>query len=137
MKTKSSSPLIILLLALIWSVSALQAQDAKETILFTNVKVFNGVDEKLLDADVLVEGNLIKQVAKGIKAPKGTIVIDGKGSVLMPGLIDAHWHTMYIGLPLSTLENGDMIEAAARAVPKAEGVLMRGFTTVRDLGGPS
>jgi imidazolonepropionase-like amidohydrolase len=128
---------IMISLALMWSVSAVQAQDTKSTTLFTNVKVFNGTDEKLLDADVLLEGNLIKQVAKGIKAPKGTTVIDGKGSVLMPGLIDAHWHTMYIGLPLSTLENGDMIEAAARAVPKAEGVLMRGFTTVRDLGGPS
>jgi imidazolonepropionase-like amidohydrolase len=137
MNSKSSSLLVMILLALVWSVSAVQAQDTKATTLFTNVKVFNGVDEKLIDADVLVEGNMIKQVAKGIKAPKGTIVIDGKGSVLMPGLIDAHWHMMYIGLPLSTLANGDMIEAAARAVPKAEGVLMRGFTTVRDLGGPS
>ncbi|HBH23050.1 MAG TPA: hydrolase [Cytophagales bacterium] len=137
MKSKSFYSFLIILLALVWSVSVVQAQDVKETTLFTNVKVFNGVDEKLLDADVLVEGNLIKQVSKDIKAPKGAQVIDGKGSVLMPGLIDAHWHTMYIGFPLATLANGDMIEAAARAVPKAKNVLMRGFTTVRDMGGPS
>jgi imidazolonepropionase-like amidohydrolase len=137
MNLKSSSPLAMILLALVWSLSAVHAQDKKETILFTNVKVFNGVDEKLLDADVLVEGNLIKQVAKGIKAPEGSTVIDGIGRTLMPGLIDAHWHTMYIGFPLATLANGDMIEAAARAVPKAKNVLMRGFTTVRDMGGPS
>jgi imidazolonepropionase-like amidohydrolase len=137
MNLKINFQLIIISLALMWSVSALQAQDVKKTTLFTNVRVFNGVDEKLLDADVLVEGNLIKQVAKGIKTPKGAQVLDGGGRTLMPGLIDAHWHTMYIGLPLTTLANGDMIEAAARAVPKAEGVLMRGFTTVRDLGGPS
>jgi imidazolonepropionase-like amidohydrolase len=133
---KKNLRFLMIFLALIWCGSALQAQDTRETTLFTNVKVFNGVDEKLLDADVLVEGNLIKQVATGIKAPKGSTVIDGGGSVLMPGLIDAHWHTMYIGLPLSTLVNGDMIEAAARAVPKAGNVLMRGFTTVRDMGGP-
>jgi imidazolonepropionase-like amidohydrolase len=137
MDLKSNVQFFVILLALLWCSVTTKAQDAKVTTLFTNVKVFNGVDEKLIDADVLVEGNLIKQVSEDIEAPKGSTVIDGKGSVLMPGLIDAHWHTMYIGLPLSTLENGDMIEAAARAVPKAEGVLMRGFTTVRDLGGPS
>jgi hypothetical protein len=48
---------VLLILALIFCCSALKAQDEKETILFTNVKVFNGVDEKLLDADVLVEDN--------------------------------------------------------------------------------
>jgi hypothetical protein len=80
MKTKMNFKVVILSLALIWSVSAVQAQDKKETTLFTNVKVFNGIDEKLMDVDVLVEGNLIKQVAKGIKAPKGATVIDGGGA---------------------------------------------------------
>ncbi|MCZ6622464.1 MAG: hypothetical protein O7C72_11315 [Deltaproteobacteria bacterium] len=38
-------------------------------VLFTNVKIFNGVDDKLIDGNVLVEGNLIKKIAKGkIKA---------------------------------------------------------------------
>ena len=128
---------LLIFLALIWCGSELQAQDTGETTLFTNVKVFNGTDENLIDADVLVEGNLIKQVAKGIKAPKGTVVIDCKGSVLMTGLIDAHWHAMYVGTPLAAVQNGDMVEIAARAVLKAESVLMRGFTTVRDMGGPS
>ena len=31
----------------------------------------------------------------------------------------------------------DEVEVAARAVPKAEATLMRGFTTVRDMGGPA
>jgi imidazolonepropionase-like amidohydrolase len=63
--------------------------------------------------------------------------IDGGGRTLMPGLIDAHWHTMYVGTPIEALVSGDMVEVAARAVPKAEAVLMRGFTTVRDMGGPA
>jgi hypothetical protein len=56
---------VLLILALIFCCSALKAQDEKETILFTNVKVFNGVDEKLLDADVLVEDNLDQTSVRG------------------------------------------------------------------------
>jgi imidazolonepropionase-like amidohydrolase len=106
--------------------------------LFTNVNVFDGKAEKrIMNANVLVEGNLIKQVSPTPISAKGAKVIDGGGRTLMPGLIDAHWHVMYVGTPLSTLVNGDMVEVAARAVPKAEAVLMRGFTTVRDMGGPA
>ncbi len=107
-------------------------------VLFTNVHVFDGKAEKrIMNANVLVEGNLIKQVSPTPISAKGAKVIDGGGRTLMPGLIDAHWHVMYVGTPLSTLVNGDMVEVAARAVPKAEAVLMRGFTTVRDVGGPA
>ena len=124
-------------LALSASVSAGMAQDAPQT-LFTNVHVFDGVAEQRVEnANVLVEGNLIKAVSTDPIEADGATVIDGGGRTLMPGLIDAHWHTMYIGVPLQALVNGDMIEVAARAVPKAEAVLMRGFTTVRDMGGPA
>src|SRR3569833_1411687 len=54
----------------------------------------------------------------------------------MPGMIDAHWHTIYAAVPLQVLMSGDpgMIFAASTA--EAERTLMRGFTTIRDLGGP-
>jgi len=124
-------------LALFASVSAGMAQDAPQT-LFTNVHVFDGVAEQRIEnANVLVEGNLIKSVLTDPIEAAGATVIDGGGRTLMPGLIDAHWHNMYIGIPIQALVNGDMIEVAARAVPKAEAVLMRGFTTVRDMGGPA
>ncbi len=80
-----NSKRVLIILALFCFGPALQAQDEKETILFTSVRVFNGTDDKLVNADVLVEGNLIKQVAEDITAPKGTQVIDGGGRVLMPG----------------------------------------------------
>jgi imidazolonepropionase-like amidohydrolase len=124
-------------LALFASVSTGIAQDASQ-ILIRNVHVFDGENQaRIEDANVLVEGNLIKAVSTDPIDAGGAIVIDGGGRTLMPGLIDAHWHTMYIGTPLEALANGDMVEVAARAVPKAEAVLMRGFTTVRDMGGPA
>jgi len=111
---------------------------AQERILITNVHVFDGVNEQRIEnASVLIEGNLIKAVSTEAIAADGATLIDGGGRTLMPGLIDAHWHTMYVGMPIAALANGDMVEAAARAVPKAEATLMRGFTTVRDMGGPA
>ena len=106
--------------------------------LFTNVHVFDGVNEaRIENASVLIEGNLVRTVSTDPIAAEGATVIDGGGRTLMPGLIDAHWHTMYVGIPIEALVSGDMVEAAARAVPKAEATLMRGFTTVRDMGGPA
>jgi imidazolonepropionase-like amidohydrolase len=128
---------VLLILALIFCCSALKAQDEKETILFTNVKVFNGVDEKLLDADVLVEDNLIKQVSEDIKAPKGTQVIDGGGRILMPGMIEAHGHVTYSSSLLDMMLNHDATEQAIYSARRAQDYLMAGFTTIRDMGGSS
>jgi imidazolonepropionase-like amidohydrolase len=107
-------------------------------ILFTNFRLFDGKSGALREgARLLVDGNRIKAVVTGnAAAPDGAQVIDCGGRVLMPGLIDAHWHSMFAGLPISTLLTADtgFIHLAAGA--EAERTLMRGFTTVRDLGGP-
>jgi imidazolonepropionase-like amidohydrolase len=55
----------------------------------------------------------------------------------MPGMIDAHWHAMFAGLPLPVLMQGDSGFITLAAAEEAERTLMRGFTTIRDLGGPS
>ena len=55
----------------------------------------------------------------------------------MPGLIDAHWHTIFAGLGVSSLFSADIGYVFLAASAEAERTLMRGFTTVRDLGGPS
>jgi len=104
--------------------------------LFTNVNVFDGEHEKLINkANVLVEGNLIKQVStESIKADSAT-VIDGKGRMLMPGLIDAHWHTMFNFWPVSKVMNSDLGYLSIAASNEAQKTLLRGFTTVRDAGG--
>ncbi len=74
-----------------------------------------------------------KMIKKDVKVN----VIDGKGSTLMPGLIDAHWHTTYASTPAAILllNKGDMPEVAIRSMTAAKETLLRGFTTVRDPGG--
>ncbi len=77
------------------------AQDEKtpKQTLFTNVNIFDGKNEKLAEGmSVLVEGNLIKEIGKDIKAGDGATVIDGGGRTLMPGLIDSHTHLYATGV---------------------------------------
>jgi imidazolonepropionase-like amidohydrolase len=116
-----------------------QAKEKKKVkqVLLRNVKIFNGVDEKLIVGDLLVENNLIKKIGKNVKAGKGALVIEGGGRVLTPGFIDAHTHIALIA-PFDQLENeytGVYVGAAGGQM--AENMLMRGFTTVRDAGGAS
>ena len=112
------------------------AQDEPSRTLITNVHVFDGVNEQRIEnANVLVEGNLIKDVSTDAIEADGAAVIDGGGRTLMPGLIDAHWHTTYCCAPQSTVVTGDMSEIAIRGALGSEGTLLRGFTTVRDVGG--
>ena len=114
------------------------AQDsAPSQILFTNVNVFNGVNETLIDGtSVLVEGNLIKTVSTdAIDAPNAT-VIDGGGRTLMPGLIESHVHLnmQHMVGGYDTFEHKDWQEVGAMAAFTAQSLLMDGFTTVRDVG---
>lgn len=55
----------------------------------------------------------------------------------MPGLIDAHWHSMMAAIPFYDLMTADVGYINIVAVDQAEKTLMRGFTTIRDLAGPS
>ena len=63
-------------------------------------------------------------------------MVNGGGRVLMPGLIDAHWHAFMASVPQMLLMTADPSYVQLQAARQAEATLMRGFTTVRDLGGP-
>ena len=116
----------------------------------TNVSVFDSVAARVHGPfDVIVSGETIAAVrpsgqqqagaqnaAAGQGAAAGT-VIDGAGKTLMPGLIDAHWHTVFTTVPAAVATMGELGYVFAKAVVSARDTLLRGFTTVRDLGGPS
>ena len=116
----------------------LARSDAKQpsATLFRNVRVFNGKSTNLTaSTSVLVVGNKIAKIGSDIAVPGNATVIDGGGRTLMPGLIDAHWHAMLIRVtPAQSL--GDVGYNNLVAGAEATDTLMRGFTTVRDLGGP-
>ncbi len=113
------------------------AADATSKVLIKNVNIFNGKDDKLLrNQSVLVEGNLIKQIAAGSINATDATVIDGGGRTLLPGFIEAHAHLMLMGPSLPAMESGTTWEDfAIHGTRMAEMYLMQGFTTVRDAGG--
>jgi len=129
--------LFLLVLALTVTAIAADKAPAAKT-LFTNVNVFDGEHEKLINkANVLVEGNLIKQVSTQAIKADGATVVDGKGRTLMPGLIDTHQHLAQGGLTVPQLLTGNVYYIGIAQGKYATETLMRGVTTVRDPGGDS
>ena len=119
------------------SPAAAQTTIAMPATLFTNVRLFDGLSLTTTEGvSVLVIDGMIADITQGpLSAPDGATVIDGGGRTLMPGLIDAHWHTMLARLPIATMLSADAGDIDFAATAQAERTLMRGFTTVRDLGG--
>lgn len=113
---------------------------SQQKILISNVQIFDGRSEKTITGHVLVEGNIIRKVSTSpIPTDKSgkTTLIDGKGKFLMPGLIDAHTHVMMESLSMQALMVSDIEFITVAAVTSVERDLMQGFTTFRDLAGPS
>ena len=109
--------------------------------LFQNVRVFDGKSGTVSAAsNVLIKGNIIARVSTADIAvdPKASpTIVAGAGRVLMPGLIEAHWHAMMVAPTFATALTADMGYINLLAGREAEATLMRGFTTVRDMGGPT
>jgi imidazolonepropionase-like amidohydrolase len=120
------------------------AQGASQptSILFENVRIFNGSAAQLsAPSNLLVVDNLIQTIsptAIAARSGAGLTRIKGGGRVLMPGLIDNHVHVVMSASTQADLlnpqTNPETIQA--NAAKEAEQMLLRGFTTVRDLGGP-
>jgi imidazolonepropionase-like amidohydrolase len=110
------------------------------TTLFQNVRIFDGKSAALSAAsNVLVRGSKIETISTqpiAVDLRADTRIIDGGGRTLMPGLIDAHWHAMLIRPSPVEATTGDDVYNNILAGEEATATLMRGFTTVRDVGGP-
>ena len=108
--------------------------------LFQNVRIFDGKSAALsAPSNVLVRGNIIERISTSpisVDTNTNVRVIAAEGRVLIPGLIDAHWHAFMAATPLMLLMTADLPYLHLLAARQAEATLMRGFTTVRDMGGP-
>ncbi|MCH9760609.1 MAG: amidohydrolase family protein, partial [Actinomycetia bacterium] len=103
-----------------------------------NVNVFDSVGGRITGPmDVAIRDGLIASLMPaGSTESAGVVAIDGTGKTLIPGLIDAHWHAAFTAIPTDVALLGELGYLFARAVASARETLLRGFTTVRDVGGP-
>jgi imidazolonepropionase-like amidohydrolase len=114
---------------------------AQSMVLFQNVRIFDGKSGSLsAPANVLVRGNKIDKISTGpiaIDETTDVVTIDGRGRTLMPGLIDVHWHAMLVRPNPVEAMASDIGYLNLLAGAEATATLMRGFTTIRDMGGPA
>ncbi|WP_151705353.1 metal-dependent hydrolase family protein [Nitrincola alkalilacustris] len=129
----------LLTLGCLLLVSSAMAADNRLT-LFENVRIFDGSGTSITDPrHVLVRDNLIDTISsEPIQIdPADTVMrIDGAGRTLMPGLIDTHTHLAMGTISQVRLMTGDNNYATLLSGQAAGEMLMRGFTSVRDAGGP-
>ena len=115
-------------------------QASNAATLFENVRIFDGRNATLsAPSRVLVRGNIIERISPApidVGGEANVQVISAGGRVLMPGLIDAHWHAFMAATPQPVLMSAEPSYLHLLAARQAEATLMRGFTTIRDLGGP-
>jgi imidazolonepropionase-like amidohydrolase len=105
-------------------------------ILFRGGSVLEPAAGILLEGyEVLVEGDRIKELSDRPIAAGKADVVDLRGRVLMPGLIDAHVHIFLSELNIPLLAQQTSTYIAARSTEILRSMLARGFTSVRDTGG--
>ena len=121
--------------------TALAQTGQPKATLFENVRIFDGKSDKLsAPSNVLVAGNLIKSISTSTIAPPPEVAltrVPGGGRTLTPGLIDAHTHIMFATVPQLAVLTADITFVTVAAVKEARDTLMRGFTSIRDMGGPA
>jgi imidazolonepropionase-like amidohydrolase len=111
---------------------------APQRLVLTNARIFDGRSARLRqDVAVLVSGEKIEALLPAAQVPQDARQIDCGGRVLMPGLIDCHWHATLAAIPQLVAMTSDIAYLHLVAAHEAEQTLMRGFTTVRDVGGPA
>jgi imidazolonepropionase-like amidohydrolase len=108
-----------------------------ERLIITHVRPFDSGRGQLGPLSTLViEGDRLVEVCdEPRQAGEGARVIDGGGRVALPGLIDAHVHVLAVSHDLWSLTAKPPSLLTAMSKPVLEGMLHRGFTTVRDAAG--
>jgi len=114
-----------------------RAQAPGRPTLLTNLSFFNGRDlEMQAGRDILVEAGRIAAILPAGTGPEDADVIDCGGRAVTPGLIDCHWHATLVSVSQVAALTQDIVFVHLVAGQEAGATLMRGFTTVRDTGGP-
>ncbi|WP_269939794.1 metal-dependent hydrolase family protein [Arthrobacter sp. HY1533] len=102
------------------------------TLTITNALIFDGASAELVHGSITMSGGTVTAVGD---VPADGEVLDAGGKVVVPGLIDAHFHAYAVGLGGLEVERGPLSYAALAGSLRLGKALRRGFTTVRDVAG--
>src|SRR6056297_343007 len=117
---------------------AAYGQGANRPVLLTNLRYFDGTTLAMQEGrEILIEGGRIAAIIPAGEGPEEARRIECGGRAVIPGLIDAHWHSTLVGVTQLQAMSADIGFVHLMAGRQAGATLMRGFTTVRDTGGPA
>jgi imidazolonepropionase-like amidohydrolase len=115
-----------------------RAQTPGQPTVLTNLAFFDGNSAKMHSGrEIVIEGGLISAIVNAGTGPQDAARIDCGGRALTPGLIDCHWHATLVSVSQLAALTQDVAFVHLVAGQEAGATLMRGFTTVRDVGGPA
>lgn len=115
-----------------------RAQTPGRPLLLTNLRLFDGETLSMREGvEILIEGERIAALPPAGQGPQEAQRIDCGGRAVIPGLIDAHWHATLVAVSQIAALTQDIGFIHLMAGREAGATLMRGFTTVRDVGGPA
>ncbi|WP_018097462.1 metal-dependent hydrolase family protein [Sinorhizobium meliloti] len=107
-----------------------------KTIVIRNAAIVDGTADRAADrVDVLMADGYVAEVGERLKAPADARIFDAAGRFVMPGLIDCHVHVVTVKGNLAANAELPNTLVALHAANTMRGMLSRGFTTVRDMGG--
>jgi len=106
-----------------------------QTVVRNGHVVDPGLGAVLPDHDVVIQAGRVVAVLRDAEVDSHTTVIDAHDLFVVPGLIDAHAHSTAVSTDYDALMDWPVSYVTTRAVNVLAGMLGRGFTTIRDLGG--
>ena len=101
------------------------------TLTITNALIFDGENPELISGNITFSDGLISAIGGQEEGE----LLDAGGKVVIPGLIDAHFHAYAISLDGFRIERGPLSYSALAGAKRLGEALSRGFTTVRDVAG--
>ncbi|MGY6551405.1 MAG: amidohydrolase family protein [Erythrobacter sp.] len=114
-----------------------RAQTPGRPTVLTNLRFFDGTSLRMQEGrEIVIEGDKISAIVGAGTGPQDATRIDCGGRAVTPGLIDCHWHATLVSVSQVVALTQDIAFVHLVAGQEAGATLMRGFTTVRDTGGP-
>jgi imidazolonepropionase-like amidohydrolase len=98
----------------------------------TNAKIFDGQSSDLIEGSVVISDGVVQSLGNSTSQGR---TLDARGKVVLPGLIDAHFHAYAVSLAGLPNESGPLSYSALAGARRLGAALRRGFTTVRDVAG--